>query len=79
MALVEGEQSAGAEAVRQHDDREVGETDLQIVVAAVEVQDDAVLFPAEARHLQTAVGDITHEAPRGVPTTAAPQQVVDLD
>jgi hypothetical protein len=78
MALVECEQSAGPEALRQNDHREVCEAYIQIGVTTIQVQDDVVLFPAEALHLQTALCNVMKKAPRGVPATTASQQVVDL-
>jgi hypothetical protein len=78
VALVECEQSARAEALRQDNHREVAEAYIQIGVPVVEVEDDAVLFPVEALHLETAFGNVAKKAPRGIPATTAPQQVVDL-
>ena len=47
VALVEGQQPAGAQAVRQDDDREVGQPDVQPGIPLVELEGQAMLLDGE--------------------------------
>ena len=78
MALVEAEQAPGLIALRQNRDRAVGETEAEIGVAGVEVDDRLVIAGFQACDVVALSGEIAEEGAPGRFAEADTEQVVDL-
>jgi hypothetical protein len=78
VSLVKRQETPGSEAVGQYYYRQIGEPDVQVLVATIEVQHERVLVGGQTDHLEASLGDVLEEFLGGASTAALTKQVVDL-
>lgn len=78
VALVEGEEPAGAMPVREDNDREVGKSEVEAGVAIVKGEGDGVLIFCEGFDSEPPLGQVLQKGARRLHTNSPAQQVVHL-
>lgn len=78
MALVEARDPGGLEALREHDDREIGEARVEVGVPTLEPEDGRVLTGVEALDPVPPGGDVLEEEQAGSTPSSAAEEEVDL-